>query len=157
MANPQPKDAHLRIAHSITEEIMMRDFTKRQRSILDFILRLSWGCGKKEAVIPRMKYFELCGISQTKIKTELHYLVNAQVIEWNEKTNQFSFNKNYDDWKISIVKGYDKDLLSEIIHINLVDKYVDNNVDGMCIKKKVTSQNGNELPKRGRKFPFWEP
>lgn len=46
MVNPQPTDAHIRIAHSLFEEIAMRDFSKRQRIMIDLVLRLSWGCGK---------------------------------------------------------------------------------------------------------------
>lgn len=138
MANPQPSDAHLRIAHSINEELMMRDFHKRHRNILDLILRLSWGCGKNEAIIPRLKDFEICGVPATKITGELEYLVNACVISWNSHTNQFWFNKNYDSWRIPVVKRYDKDLLRSLIHINL------------------EIQKGNNLPKMGSDFPKGE-
>ncbi len=119
MANPQPTDSHLRIAHSIQEEIMMRDFTKRQRSIVDFILRLSWGCNKKTAIIPKQRDFEIVGIGEGKIKRELQWLVNAKVIIWNRNTNEFSFNKNYDQWLVSIVPGYDKEKLTNLLHLNL--------------------------------------
>ncbi|AKL94995.1 prophage lambdaCh01, replication protein O [Clostridium aceticum] len=164
MANPQPTDAHLRIAHVITEEIMMRDFTKRQRSILDLVLRLSWGCNKKEAIIPKLRYFELCGIPQTKIKSEITYLVNARVIFWEESTNQFWFNKNYEEWKISIVKGYDRNFLAELIYLNVkntVDKPVDNHVDKETLKTEELPKMGSDFPKgeesshleRGSNFP----
>jgi len=139
MANPQPTDSHLRIAHSIQEEIMMRDFSKRQRSILDLILRLSWGCGKTMAIIPKQKDFELVGISETKIKSELKWLINARVIAWDKDTTGFSFNKNYDQWKVSIVPGYDKERLAALIHLN---------IPGTSQNSKNTSQNGN--------FPNWE-
>lgn len=132
MANPQPTDAHLRIAHSIQEEIMMRDFTKRQRSIVDLILRLSWGCNKKTAIIPRQRDFEMVGIGEGKIKRELQWLVNAKVIIWSRDTNEFSFNKNYDQWLVSIVPGYDKELFSQLLHLNL-----------------YAYQNGKQLTKPG--------
>ncbi len=136
MANPQPDDAHLRVAHAINEELMMRDFSKRQRSILDLILRLSWGCNKHEAIIPKLKNFEICGVPQTKIKGELEYLSNALVILWDSNTNRFWFEKDYDKWKISIVRGYSKDVLGKLIHINL------------------TSQKGNNVPvKKESEFP----
>lgn len=136
MANPQPSDAHLRMAHAISEELMMRDFTKRHRSILDLILRLSWGCNKHEAVIPRLKHFEICGIPNTKIKGELEHLVNALVIFWDTNTNRFWFNKDYDQWKVSIVRGYDKKVLGVLIHINL-----------------TSHQNGNNVPEKGTMLP----
>lgn len=138
MANPQPTDSHLRMSHAIIEELLMRDFTKRQRSILDLILRLSWGCGKKYAIIPRLKDFELCGVSRTKIKAELEYLTNARVIEWDRYENRFMFCKDYDSWKISIVLNYDRELLNHLIHINVLD---------------ATAQNGNLVTETATKFP----
>lgn len=139
MANPQPSDAHLRMAHSINEELMMRDFSKRQRSILDLVLRLSWGCNKHVAIIPLLKNFEICGVPPTKIKGELEYLVNALVIFWDLNTNRFWFNKDYEQWKISIVRGYNKEVLRRLIHINI-----------------ATSQNGNNVPETGSDFPKQE-
>jgi hypothetical protein len=138
MVNPQPTDAHLRIAHSIEEEIMMRDFSKRQRSILDLILRLSWGCGKKTAIIPLQKDFEMVGIDQTKIKTELSWLVNAKVISWNQDEKEFSFNKNYDEWRVSIVIGYDKKRFSELLNLNL------NTCQNGKLELAKTASNDNE-------------
>jgi hypothetical protein len=132
MASPQPTDAHIRIAHSIEEEIMMRDFTKRQRSILDLILRLSWGCGKKTAIIPRQKDFEIVGIGETKIKDELIWLMNARVIAWDKDIDEFGFNKDYDQWRVSIVPGFNKERFAELIHLNL-----DTSQNG-----KLSSQNG---------------
>lgn len=120
MAIPQPTDQHIRIASSIQEEIMMRDFTKRQRSILDFILRLSWGCGKKTAIVPRQKDFSLVGIDETKINAELQWLVNAKVITWNRNSGEFAFIKDYEQWKVSIVPGYNKERFAEILHMNLL-------------------------------------
>ena len=48
MANPQPTDAHIRIAHSITEAIMLRDFSKRQRKILDLFCVCPGGVVRKQ-------------------------------------------------------------------------------------------------------------
>ena len=86
MANPQPSDAHLRIAHSITEAIMLRDFSKRQRKILDLILRLSWGCGKKTATIPHQKDFECVGVHEGHIKKELEWLIDSKIITREENS-----------------------------------------------------------------------
>jgi len=98
---------------------MCRVFTKRQRSILDLILRLSWGCNKKAAIIPRQKDFELVGIDETKVKTELKWLINAKVIKWDKNKNEFSFIKDYDQWRVSIVPKYERERLSTLIHINI--------------------------------------
>ena len=80
MTNSQPTGPHLRIPHRITEAFMMNDFTKRQRKILDLILRLSWGCGKDRAAIPRQRDFEVLGIKETHVGQELSRLVESRVI-----------------------------------------------------------------------------
>lgn len=132
----------------------MRDFTKRHRNILDLILRLSWGCNKHEAIIPKLKHFEICGIPNTKIRSELEHLVNALVIFWDTNTNRFWFNKDYDQWKVSIVRGYSKKVLGELIHINLTSPQDGNNVPekGTMFPKEEESSH----QKKGTKFPLRE-
>lgn len=117
MANPQPTDAHLRIAHSINEAIMTRDFTKRQRKILDLILRLSWGCGQKDAYIPHQRDFTVVGVYEVDIKSELRWLEVSKVI--SREGSFYWFNKNFDDWEVSRVKPYLPEKLSELLSINL--------------------------------------
>lgn len=65
MASPQLEHGYMRIANEIWEQIMMRAFTKRQRAILDLILRLSWGCQKKTARVRHQSDFELVGVGRT--------------------------------------------------------------------------------------------
>lgn len=117
MANPQPTDAHLRIAHRISEEIMASDFSKRQRKILDLILRLSWGCNKKWAYIPRQRDFQLVGVPETVVKGDLHWLQEARVIFIDEKN--YSFNKDYDQWRVSRAKAFTHQKLNDLISLNL--------------------------------------
>jgi DnaD/phage-associated family protein len=117
MANPQPTDAHLRIAHSISEAIMMRDFSKRQRKILDLILRLSYGCGKKTAIIPNQRDFEIVGIREGHIKRELDWLIESKVI--TRTNDQYQFNKDFDSWQVSRVKPYQPLKLTKLVRLNL--------------------------------------
>lgn len=121
MANPQPTDAHLRIAHEISEQLMVSHFTARQRRILDLILRLSWGCGKKEASIPRQRDFEVVGILEGHIQRELEVLERDHVIIRNG--NEYSFNKDFDKWRISRARGYNPKKLTELVRWNLNHTY----------------------------------
>ena len=121
MANPQPTDPHLRTPHSITEALMMSTFTKRQRKILDLILRLSWGCSKNSALIPRQRDFEVLGITETHIGKELSGLIKSKVIF--VEGNEYSFNKDYDQWQVSRVKPYMPEKLTELVRINLNQTY----------------------------------
>ncbi len=117
MANPQPTDAHLRVAHSINEAIMTRDFTKRQRKILDLILRLSWGCGKKDAYIPYQRDFSVVGVHEVDIKGELDWLAVSKVIA--REGSFYWFNKDFEQWGVSRVKPYQPKKLSELLRLNL--------------------------------------
>ena len=96
---------------------MTRDFTKRQRKILDLILRLSWGCGKKDAFIPRQSDFSVVGIHEVDIKRELNWLAVSKVIIREEQF--YWFNKDFDQWEVSRVKPYLPEKLSELLRLNL--------------------------------------
>jgi len=117
MANPQPTDAHLRIAHSINEQLMVSLFSEQQRRILDFILRLSWGCGNSVAYIPHQRDFEIVGVREGHIKAHLDWLVEAKVII--RQNCYYQFNKDFDQWRVSRATGYTKQKLTEIVSINL--------------------------------------
>lgn len=140
MANPQPTDAHLRIAHSINEAIMMRDFTKLQRKVLDLILRLSWGCGKKDAHIPHQRDFSVVGVHETDIKAELNWLEASKVI--GRDSSRYWFNKNFDEWQVSRVKPYQPEKLGDLLSINLnsnspkLNKMLNKNLTNSKVKTK---------------------
>jgi phage replication O-like protein O len=139
----QLENGYIRIANEIWDEIIRRDFTKRQKDILLFIWRLSYGCNKKTATIPLLKYFELCGVTQNHIKDELVYLREMKVLQWDHETMVFSFNKDYTVWQARPVRKWNEDSFKELLHLNL------------------TSQNRNfpkqELPKTGSEdFPKQE-
>lgn len=123
MANPQPTDSHLRLAVAIQDELTIRDFTKRQYKIINLILRVSWACGKKYAVIPQYtKYFKACGLHKQDVKKEINTLVKNKVIFWEQATNIFEFNKNFDEWLISYHPEVEKSLIQELIVMNLKSK-----------------------------------
>lgn len=117
MANPQLEDGFLGIAHSINEAIMLRDFTKRQRKILDLILRLSWGCHKKYAYIPHQRDFTVVGLYEPDVANELNWLAESKVIL--RDGGFYGFNKDFDQWQVSRVKPYQPEKLSELLSLNL--------------------------------------
>ncbi|MCL6605522.1 MAG: replication protein [Paenibacillus sp.] len=124
MANPQPENGFVQLANEIWNEIIRRDFSKRQKDIVFFIWRLSYGCKKKTALIPLLKDFELCGIGYQNIRKELDHLSGCRVISWDKNTNVFSVNKDYDQWQISPVKGWDEKKFKDLISKNLNEKKV---------------------------------
>lgn len=136
----QLENGYIRIANEIWDEIIRRDFSKRQKDILHLILRLSYGCNKKVAHIPLLQDFSLCGVTPNHITEELKFLKTCKVIDWDRTDMFFSFNKNYEIWQMSPVKKWDDERFKDLVHMNL------------------TSQNRNfpkqELPEKGSKnFP----
>lgn len=120
MANPQP-DEFTRISNELYTAIMQTDFTKRQRNILDLVIRMSYGCGKKSALL-RPVDFELVGVYKTHVRKELDYLVQAKVLFIDGE--RITLNKDYDQWRVSLVKGAtDKKRFEAVLHRNL-DKVV---------------------------------
>ena len=103
MANPQP-DKFTRLSNELFEAIMQTDFSKRQRSILDLIIRASYGCGKKFALL-RPSDFEVVGVYKSHIKKELDYLTRTKVIFRDGE--RISLNKDYDQWRVSLNKTSD--------------------------------------------------
>ncbi|MHA6530227.1 replication protein [Paenibacillus sp. BAC0078] len=134
MANPQPEDGYVKLANEIWNEIIRRDFSKRQKDIILFIWRLSYGCRKKTAIIPKLKDFEMCGIGYQNIRKELDHLSSSKVISWMKDSNVFAVNKDYEQWQITPVKGWSEERFKELISVNLVERRI------------FTSQN--EKPKR---------
>lgn len=140
MANPQPTDPTLRIAHKIAEQIMVSGFTEQQRRILDLILRLSWGCGKKYAIIPRQQDFEVVGVSKTHIRQHLDFLMLAGVI--TRSGTHYAFNKDYDQWRISRALGYQPEKLSALISLNLAPE---DDLLGSEVPENGTFSHNNQM------------
>ncbi|MEC1714719.1 replication protein [Schinkia azotoformans] len=122
MADIQLKNGFLRIATELMNEIIRRDFSKRQLAILHFIIRLSYGCHQKDCLIEKFNAFEIAGLNKSDIKKELQFLRDCRVINWDEKKMVFSINKDYELWQINPTKGYDKEKMDQLIHENLKRK-----------------------------------
>lgn len=149
-ANPQVENGFIRIANEIWDELIRRDFTKRQKDIMQFIWRLSYGCRKKSAKVPLLKDFAMCGVLPSHISTELRYLEQCKVITWDRSTNTFEVNKNYDSWQVNPVKGWDEKRFRELIHENISQDSTYQNGESDLPKQEVyTYQKGkSDLPKQ---------
>lgn len=132
----QLEKGYIRIATELMDELIKRDFSKRQLAILHLIIRLSYGCHQKDCVIERMKDFEIVGIYKGDIKKELNNLAEAKIINWDKTENIFSLNKNHETWKIGSSKGWEKQKLDNLVHINLKKKKVSETLT--LIKKQVS-------------------
>ena len=104
----------------IREELLKRDFTKRQLNILWFIYRYSFFYGKEEAIITHLSDFELCGVHRTKIKEELLKLEEMNVIGIDLTIKSY-WIKEPTKWKTPYHKDYDSKRARELFLLNLRD------------------------------------
>ncbi|MRX54807.1 DnaD domain protein [Bacillus idriensis] len=124
MANVQLENGFIRIATELMDEIIRRDFSKRQLAILHFIIRLSYGCQKKDCIVEKLSDFEIAGVYKTDVKKELKFLSESKVIVWDHNQNLFSVNKDYEKWQITPSKGWDSERMDKLLHHNIKRKKV---------------------------------
>jgi phage replication O-like protein O len=144
-ADVQLEKGYLRIATELMDEIIRRDFSKRQLAILHLIIRLSYGCHRKDCVIDKLNNFEITGIYKNDIKKELTKLKKAHVIDWNAGNEIFSINKNHEEWEVNSSKGWEKSKLDYLIHLNLKRKKVSKTLTD--IVSKTLTEMGVEVSK----------
>lgn len=155
MASPQAENGHVRIASELYTQILMRDFSKRQRAILDLIIRLSYGCAKKTADIPLTRYFVLCGIPANKVRRELDSLRALRVIDW--LTSVYWLNKDYDQW---VIEKPDEDAgaaFRELLKHNIESRDDQNghaqNVHDQNVQQDMPKTFIKTCPKRAYELP----
>lgn len=145
MADVQLENGYIRIATELMNEFIRRDFSKRQLAVLHFIVRLSYGCHRKDCLIEKFNLFEIAGINKVDIKKELKFLRSCGVIEWDETTMIFSINKDYEKWQISPSKGFDKEKFDQIIHQNLKRKVSKTLTDLKSLVSKTLTNLGEKV------------
>jgi Bacteriophage replication protein O len=109
----------------IRAEYAKRDFTKRQLKIIAMIFGLSYPFGKEWAVIPKMRDFELCGISKIKIRKELEVLIEMGVVEWKPEEHMFKITDPRNWTGAPYHSGYNDDRSRELFLINLKHADID--------------------------------
>lgn len=142
MANPQIENGFTRLANELQDAFIKFKITKRQRNILDLIIRLSYGCQKKVAFIPALKYFAAFGVSKQNIRTELEKLEAARVITWDRARCFFALNKNYDEWQLEPESQFDEQSLKDLIALQLYPSY------SPQVRKKRTQKEKEVRKKR---------
>ncbi|WP_058308597.1 replication protein [Gracilibacillus massiliensis] len=122
MANPQVEKGYIRIANDLWNEVLRRDFTKRQMNLILLIWRLSYGTGQKSCKVPNLIAFEQVGMYKQDIKKELLFLKQCAVLDWDENVMEFQINKEYHLWQVTPNKQWDQEKFNRLIHANLKRK-----------------------------------
>lgn len=120
MANPQP-DEFTRISNELFEAIILAGFKKRQLNIILLVIRLSYGCGRKYAVL-RQADFKTIGIDKSDIKKELLQLEESSVLTIDGE--RIALNKDYDRWRIPQAPAEGREKFKQILKRNLAEKKV---------------------------------
>lgn len=119
MASPQLENGYVRIANELFEEIAFREFSKNQISIINLVIRLSYACRKKFALIKNKNKFQIAGVHPNYISEELEYLEKNKVLIIYPDLNVYVLNKNYVDWTIPYKKRFNKKNFNELLNENL--------------------------------------
>lgn len=120
MANPQP-DEFTRISNELFEAILLSNFKKRQLNIILLVIRLSYGCGRKYAVL-RQADFKIIGIDKSDIKKELDQLIQSGVLTIDGE--RIALNKDYDRWQIFRAHPGGADKFKQVLKRNLTERTV---------------------------------
>lgn len=102
----------------IRAELLKRDFTKRQLSIILFVFTFSFAYNKDSAYIPKLMDFQLAGISRTKIKSELRKLAEMNVITWNQEETIYTI-EDPRFWDVPYNSGYNDERSKSLFIMNL--------------------------------------
>ncbi|MDI6784953.1 MAG: replication protein, partial [bacterium] len=97
----------------LRREILIRDFNKRERIVLELIHQLTVDM-KRESVELLPSEFTVVGIDKSKIQSVLTELVKNQVLLIQE--HQFRINQTVADWQVPVGEGYNKKKFYQLVY-----------------------------------------
>ncbi|MEP9408628.1 replication protein [Peribacillus frigoritolerans] len=99
-----------------TEQIVCRDFTKRQLKIFSFLMLFMVNNKRMECHIPTLISFEAAGISRHKIRYEIEKLEEVNVLSWDQANMIFKLNIDAGKWKVGCLKKNER--IKQILDLN---------------------------------------
>ncbi|MCK5614384.1 replication protein [Candidatus Pacearchaeota archaeon] len=137
MANPQKENGHIRIANDIMDAIIRIRIPGESRQVLDFILRKTYGYGKKEDRISLSQFVLATGMKKSNIVRAINKLCSMNIVIKKDTTyiNIYRFNKDFDKWKplSKRIPGVSKRITRGI------------KKDNLGVSKKSTTINNNTI------------
>jgi phage replication O-like protein O len=105
MANPQKENGYTAIANELLDELCKTSLTGVEFSVVLFILRKTYGWGKKQDKISISQIVKIVGKSKRTVIYTLQNLESKKILNIQRSTsngkkdsNLISLNKNYDTW-----------------------------------------------------------
>ncbi len=111
MVNPQLKNGYVKIANQVLDALVRTRIPGRQRQILDFIIRKTWGYRKESDWISLSQMSKATGIAKRHVWQELSRLVAKKMVKrigtenGVRKRPKYMFNKNFEEWKNDTVSA----------------------------------------------------
>jgi phage replication O-like protein O len=105
MANPQKELGHTSISNELFEAILRTPWTRAQYAVIFFIIRKTYGWGKKSDKISISQFARVLPYSKTTIIRTLKRLktmnvaVQLKVGGGKKNASEWALNKNYEDWQ----------------------------------------------------------
>ena len=103
MANPQIENGYTKIANELLEEIIKRDFSKRELKVIFSVIRFTYGFNRKESDLSSRYLEPITGIDQANISRTIKDLESKKILlidksNNHSQLNKISINKNYEQW-----------------------------------------------------------
>lgn len=97
--NPQVEDGYTRIANELLDALISADLSKRERKVIDVIMRFSYGCGKKWVSITEGEIEALTGIKKPNVSLTIKGLLAKKIIT-QHGPQTYELNKHYLTWQV---------------------------------------------------------
>ena len=103
LANPQVENGYIRISNDVWDALVAIRISGEARQVLDFIIRKTWGWGKKTDRIPLSQFRDATGLRKSAIIKARQKLLDMRLITVTQKVNDsmitYGFIKDYRKWK----------------------------------------------------------
>lgn len=121
--NEKEKDMNALMKKDEDMDILLKAFIeanlkKRHGKILAIICYLARFNSDKVAYIPKLKYFNNCGVPPTKIKYELEEMEQLNLISWNRREMLFQINYDTNSWNVPQNRGLSRKLCDYLTELN---------------------------------------
>lgn len=113
MANPQKENGFIPVAREYWEYWMRARIPGEAEQILKFIMRKTWGFGKKWDRISTSQFMEGTGLSRRSVERGRKNLRTWNLITTDKKDGSYilsyTINKDYETWKLPMKKTHTTD------------------------------------------------
>lgn len=102
MANPQWENGYTKIANEIMDALCKIRISGEATQCLNFIIRKTYGWGKKQDRISLSQFTKNTGVKKTNVCRAINKLKNMKIIIQiqDDKGSLYEFNKDYEQWEV---------------------------------------------------------